>query len=103
MSRINKPTDEERKLALEPPVRYDIVRVLGTQMFCLNPKPTKELCTEVAKALVKKYPLFKDTGDKVSGYVCMYVLSVRLYTTNLQNKGHCPINFRRNSLKKSTT
>ena len=35
-------------------------------MFCYDPDPQSDLCTEVAKSLVKKYPFMKDTG--ASGY-----------------------------------
>ena len=67
MDCINKPTDEDRRKALSPAIRCEIVRVLGTQMFCYNPKPTKEVCTEIAKQLVKKYHFMKDTGASQYG------------------------------------
>lgn len=54
---------------MTPLVRNEIVRVLATQMFCINPKPHKEFCTLVAKKLVAKYSFMKDTGERVSGYV----------------------------------
>jgi len=38
-------------------------------MFCYDPKPQKDFCTDVAKMLVKKYPFMRDVGERVSGYV----------------------------------
>ena len=73
MSCIGQSTEEEQKRALGPLVRNEVVRVLATQMFCYDPKPKKEFCTLVAKKLVKKYQFMKDTGEKVSGYVSVYM------------------------------
>ena len=61
--------DEERKRALVPSVRNEIVRIIATNMFCHDPNPKKALCTTAAKLLVKKYAFMKDIGDHVSGYV----------------------------------
>ena len=76
MACIQQPTEEEQRHALKPPVRNEIVRVLATQIFCIDPKPKRDLITAVAKNLTKKYPFMKDVGEKVSGYVsdvCMFV------------------------------
>ena len=69
MACIQQPTEEERRRALTPLIRNEIVRVVTTQMFCYDPKPRKDFCTLVAKKLVAKYPFMKDTGERVSGYV----------------------------------
>lgn len=44
-------------------------------MFCHNPNPRKELCTKVAKMLVKKYKFMRDVGDRVSGYVSKFIIN----------------------------
>lgn len=66
MECLQKQTDDDRKKALDHNLRCEIVRTLGTQMFCYDPDPQTQLCTEVAKSLVKKYPFMRDTGP--SGY-----------------------------------
>ena len=58
--------DEERKRALVPSVRNEIVRILANNMFCNDPNPNKQLCTKVAKLLVKKYKFMRDVGEQVS-------------------------------------
>jgi hypothetical protein len=69
MQCVDQENDEERKRLLVPSIRNEIVRVLATNMFCHNPNPRKEFCTNVAKMLVKKHKFMKDVGDRVSGYV----------------------------------
>ena len=70
MQCIHKPTEEEKRRAMGPLVRNEIVRVLATQMYCHDTKlPQKEFCTLVVKMLVKKYSFMKDFGEKMSGYV----------------------------------
>ena len=59
MECIKQPTVEEQKRALNTSVRNDIARALGTHMFSFNPNPTKKFCTEVAKMLVKKVPVYE--------------------------------------------
>ena len=66
---IKMKTDEERRRALIPSVRNEIVRILATTMFSCDPSPKKDLCTKVAKMLVNKYGFMKDIGEHVSGYV----------------------------------
>ena len=66
---IKLKTEEERKKALAPSVRNEIVRVLAASMFCHDPNPRKEFCAKVAKSLVKKYGFMRDVGEHVSGYV----------------------------------
>ena len=66
---IGQENDEERKRSLVPTIRNEIVRVLATNMFCHNPNPRKELCTKIARMLVKKYKFMRDVGDHISGYV----------------------------------
>ena len=66
MACIQQSSEEEKKRALGPLVRNDVVRVLATQMFCYDPKPQKEFCTQVAKKLMRKYPFMVDTGKNVS-------------------------------------
>ena len=66
---IDHETDEARKSKLVPTVRSEICRVLANAMFCYNPNPNKELCTRVAKLLVKKYKFMADVGRGVTGYV----------------------------------
>ena len=73
MQCIKLPSDEDRKLALVPSVRNEIVRVLANNMFCHDPNPNKEFCTRVAKLLVKKFKFMKDVGEHVSGYVSFVV------------------------------
>ena len=43
-------------------------------MFCNDPNPNKQLCTKVAKLLVKKYKFMRDVGEQVSGYVSLWEL-----------------------------
>lgn len=69
MACIQQPSEEEQKRTLTPLLRNEIVRVLATQIFCVEPNPKKELITLVAKKLVAKYTFMRDTGEKVSGYV----------------------------------
>ena len=82
MECIDQPSLEEQKRSLNPSIRNEITRALGTHMFSYNPKPTKSFCTEVARMLVKKYPFMRDTGKKESGYVSdlyvhnMYILYI---------------------------
>ena len=71
---IKLPSDEDRKLALVPSVRNEIVRVLANNMFCHDPNPNKEFCTRVAKLLVKKFKFMRDIGENVSGYVSYFVV-----------------------------
>ena len=59
--------NDERKRLLGPSIR----NVLATNMF--DPNPRKELCTKVARMLVKKHKFMKDVGDRVSGYVSIKV------------------------------
>ena len=66
---IDQKTDDERKRELLPTVRSEICRVLANAMFCYDPNPKKELCTRVAKLLVKKYKFMNDAGHGVTGYV----------------------------------
>ena len=66
---IDQKTDDERKRELLPTVRSEICRVLANAMFCYDPNPKKELCTRVAKLLVKKYKFMNDAGRGVTGYV----------------------------------
>ena len=79
MACIQQPTIEEQRRAMGPLVRNEVVRVLATQMFCVDPKPQKEFCTQVAKKLVTKYSFMRDTGVKVSGYVSICVCSVCIH------------------------
>ena len=58
------PSLEVQKRALNPSIRNEIIRALGTHMFSHNPRPTKTFCTEVARMLVKKYPFMQDVGKK---------------------------------------
>ena len=71
MQCIKLPSEEEQKLALAPSVRNEIVRILTNSMFCNDPNPKKELCTRVAKLLVKKYKFMRDVGEQVTGYVSL--------------------------------
>ena len=71
MQCIELQSEEERKLALVPSVRNEIVRVLANSMFCNDPNPKKEFCTRVAKLLVKKYKFMRDIGEQVTGYVSL--------------------------------
>ena len=75
MQCIQQVNEDERKRLLLPTIRNEIVRVLATNMFCHNPNPRKELCTKVAKMLVKKYKFMRDVGDRVSGYVSKFIIS----------------------------
>lgn len=79
MQCIKLESDEERKRALTPSIRNEIVRVLASHMFCHNPNPRKEFCETVAKMLVKKYKFMKDTGEKVTGHVSIYRTLLALY------------------------
>ena len=65
---IDQDTDEARKHELIPNVRSEIVRVLSNAMFCYDANPRKDLCTQVAKLLVKKYRFIADVGKGVTGY-----------------------------------
>lgn len=69
MECIDQPSLEEQKRALNPSIRNEITRALGTHLFSYNPVPTKAFCTEVARMLIRKYPFMQDTGKKESGYV----------------------------------
>lgn len=71
---IDQKTDEARKRELLPTVRSEICRVLANAMFCYDPNPKKELCTRVAKLLVKKYKFMNDTGRGVTEYVSAFLL-----------------------------
>lgn len=80
---IDQETDEARKRELIPTVRSEICRVLANAMFCYDPHPNKDLCTQVAKLLVKKYKFMADVGTGVTGYVspicylvCLYLITV---------------------------
>ena len=66
---INQKSDEARRHELVSTVRNEIVRVLANTMFCYHPNPGKDLCTRVAKLLVKKYKFMTDRGEGVTGYV----------------------------------
>ena len=63
---IDQDTNEARKHELIPTVRSEICCVA---MFCYDPNPNKDLCTQVAKLLVKKYKFMADVGKGVTGYV----------------------------------
>ena len=66
---IDQDTDEAKKNKLIPivrTVRSEICRVLANAMFCYDPNPNKELCTRVAKLLVKKYKFMADVGKGVT-------------------------------------
>ena len=73
MQCIKMESEDERRRALVPSIRNEIVRVLASNMFCHNPNPNKEFCLKVAKMLVKKYKFMKDIGDNVSGYVSILI------------------------------
>ena len=84
---IDQKTDDERKRELLPTVRSEICRVLANSMFCYDPNPRKELCTRVAKLLVKKYKFMNDAGRGVTGYVsamysyyCISLWNAHVYT-----------------------
>ena len=66
---IDQDSDEARKRELIPTIRSEICRVLSNAMFCYDPNPNKDLCTRVAKLLVKKYKFMADVGRGVTGYV----------------------------------
>lgn len=66
---IDQETNEARKRELIPTIRSEICRVLSNAMFCYDPNPNKDLCTHVAKLLVKKYKFMADVGKGVTGYV----------------------------------
>ena len=66
---IDQDTDEARKRELIPTIRSEICRVLSNAMFCYDANPNKDLCTRVAKLLVKKYKFMADVGKGVTGYV----------------------------------
>ena len=70
-------TDRDRKRALTPSVRNEIVRVLASNMFCHNPNPNKDFCSKVVKMLVKKYKFLCDVGDNVSGFVSINLYSLK--------------------------
>lgn len=69
MSCISASSEEEMCQLLTMSIRNEIVRDLVTQMYAIKTKPDRALCTSVAKSLVKKYPLLKDSGKNVSGFV----------------------------------
>ena len=69
MRAIEQETEDDQRQALEPVIRNEIVRDLVTHMFSYNSNPQKELCTQTAQMLVRKYKFMSDTGCKVSGYV----------------------------------
>ena len=69
MECIKIETGHEKKHALTPSVRNEIVRVLANTMFCHTLNPNAEFCSRVAKTLVKKYEFMRDIGDNVSGHV----------------------------------
>ena len=73
MQCIKMESEDERRRALVPSIRNEIVRVLASNMFCHNPNPNKEFCLKVAKMLVKKYKFMKDIGDNVFGYVSILI------------------------------
>ncbi len=62
-------TEDGQRQALVPLVRNEIVRDIVAHMYSYNPNPSKDLCTQVAEMLVKKYKFMRDVGQKVSGYV----------------------------------
>ena len=53
---INMPSDEERSLAMGPLIRNEVVRVVGTQIFCYTMKPNRAFCTDISS------PAFFDTS-----------------------------------------
>ena len=63
---IDQDSDEARKHELIPTIRSEICRVLSNAMFCYDPNPNKDLCTRVAKLLVKKYKFMADVGKGVT-------------------------------------
>ena len=69
MSCLSASTEDEMCRLLTISIRNEIVRDLVTQMFAIQTKPDRAFCTTVAKSLVKKYPLLKDNGRNVTGYV----------------------------------
>ena len=71
MDCINATPEEEQRKLLTPEVRNSLVRDLVTTMYAFVPMPKKQLCTQAAKMLVKKYPFMKDHGRSVSGYVSL--------------------------------
>jgi hypothetical protein len=71
---IDQATDEARKRELIPTVRSEICRVLANAMFCYDPNPKKDFCTQVAKLLVKKYKFMADVGKGVTGYVSLFCI-----------------------------
>ena len=73
---IDQDTDEARKRELIPTIRSEICRVLSNAMFCYDANPNKDLCTRVAKLLVKKYKFMADVGKGVTGICesCMYII-----------------------------
>ena len=70
MACLNGDLDTHKKL-LTHSVRNEIVRDLVTQMYCVNPRPDKHLCTLVAKKLVAKYKCLADIdkSGRAIGYV----------------------------------
>lgn len=84
MECIEQQSLEEQKRALNPSIRNEITRALGTHMFSYNPKHNKAFCTEVARMLVKKYPFMRNTGKKESGYVSIFfTLCTPLHTLTI--------------------
>ena len=69
MSCLSASNEDEMRRLLTTSIRNEIVRDLVTQMFAIQGKPDRAFCTTVAKSLVKKYPLLKDNGRNVTGYV----------------------------------
>ena len=71
---------EARKRELIPTVWSEICHVLANAMFCYDPNPKKDFCTQVAKLLVKKYKFMADVGNGVTGYVFVFRMLCELFT-----------------------
>ena len=69
MACISATTEEEQRRLLTRDVRNSLVRDLVTTMYAFALVPKRDLCTQVAKMLVRRYPFMKDQGMNVTGYV----------------------------------
>lgn len=77
MACLNSTDEEQQKKLLTVSIRGEIVRDMVTQMYSINPKPDRNLCTLVAKKLIHKYNFLADVdkNGKPAGYVSRQVLS----------------------------
>ena len=74
MACLNCIDEEQQKKLLTVSIQGEIVSDMVTQMYSINPKLDRSLCTLVAKKLIHKYK-FYDKNGKPAGYVSQQFLS----------------------------